>query len=300
MLLANVEEPESECAFTFSDGAGHAVEESNFGVRSPDGQLLRISFGYTGDLDDNSDGSNLHAMYPDPLEQIDGVWGPVLTEMQNDDLLARAVARGECGLDRGAAELMTYGPTGELGILCRDQGTLNAFDGRLLSAVPSVGRLVGFIDDGRALVINTSGLVDDGRLEIVPASGDGEPVPVVYDSGADYRIEATQRVDGDLHFVASLDGGASGSMLRLRLDGEALVLVEEFPAHDLRYPQYAMDASGRVTALGPRNSGDAMVVMRLDGTGNRVVYEFAELDDDVPSMPESSGAMRIDRLLAPP
>lgn len=150
------------------------------------------------------------------------------------------------------------------------------------------------------LVISASPLVEDGRLEIVLASGEGEPVPVVFDSGADYAIEATQRVEGELHFVASLDGGASGSMARLRLDGEGLVLVEQFPAHDLRFPEYAMDTSGRVTAFGPRNSGDDVVVMRLDGAGNRVVYEFAEVDDDVPSMPESSGAMRVDRLLAPP
>jgi hypothetical protein len=294
LLFANVEAPELECAFSIPQ-AGDEVEYANFAVRAGDGQMLRIRY----DDPANERVNDLYGANPDALErrQPGGPWMAWTPGGGNDEGLFQNFAGGECSWGEPAA-FMTYGPTGELGYVCRDAPGLWSFDGRVISNT-SVGQPWAFLDDGRVLAVTKPG---GGGLSIVNASGEGEPIPLEYEGGGNFIIGAVQRVDGSLRFVAELsEGEPAGAPARLRLEGEVLVLEQTYLPFDLLSPRYAMDRAGRVTVLGTHLDSGTVRVLRLDPGGNRVVYETPDLEGKSAwSMPESSGAMNIHRLIAPP
>jgi hypothetical protein len=294
LLFANVEAPGLECAFSIP-GAGDELEYANFAVRDGDGQMLRIRY----DDPANERVNDLYGANPDALErrQPGGPWSAWTAAGGNDDGLFQNFAGDECSWVEPPA-FMTYGPTGELGYRCRDAPGLWSFDGRVISNT-SVRYPLAFLDDGRVLAAPEPG---GGGLSIVNASGEGDPIPLEYEGGGNFLIGAVQRVEGSLRFVAEVsEGEPPGAAARLRLDGEVLVLEQTFLPFDLASPRYGMDRTGRVTVLGTHRDSGTVQVLRLDPGGNRIVYETPDLDGrSAWSMPESSGAMNIHRLVAPP
>ncbi len=296
LLFANVEAPELECAFSIPE-AGDEVEYANFAVRASDGQMLRIRFAEPT----NESVNDLYGANPDALErrQPGGPWSAWTAAGGNDEGLFKYFAGDDCSPVEPAA-FMTYGPTGELGYVCRDAPGLWSFDGRLISDT-STWRPLAFLDDGRMLAVTNP---NGGGLSIVSASGEGPTIPLQFEGEESGLIGAVQRVEGSFLFAAEFGGNhgfASESVVRLRLEGEMLLVDHTYPADDLDSRRLAMDRSGRITVLGERRSDDHVVVMRLDLAGNKVVYDAPNLGfDDAWSMPESSGALRIHRLITPP
>ncbi len=313
MMLVDLEDRSRECAFAFTLRNAMETVDLTLGVRAPDGQLLR-----TQPEDDNHGQLQiLMAAEPDALERgvswsFDDLWWPRAFDGGNDETLVFDFFGHDCGsLVYRGPRLMTYGPTGELGYFCDDKSELRGFDNRVLASVTRAGPVpLLFLSDGRVVMVDDGGF-DTRELSLVPVGADIEESEIVHlqgPAGLTVSAHAVQDVAGTLVVVGAVhdDGmNTTDAFARLHVEGDQLVLDHAFvdPELDSSLDQVVIDRAGRVTVLGRRSDqgdGIRVLVVRLDAAGNEVLYDAPDLEPrELEEMPATSGAMRIDRLIAP-
>jgi hypothetical protein len=298
-LVADVRDPASECAFEI-DLDDYGDSDSRIGtlvVRRGDGALLRAA--RSRPSNDFLNG-NLVLEQPDPLERDNnGNWGPIVP---NDEVLVEAFGSGECnfGSHDEPFTLRMHGPSGELGYDCSGAYEFRSFDGRVLEDLHDRSSASWFLSDGRAMGFGPGGPI------VYPADegADGIPIevpPDVHDDDFGAVLEI-----GGVVMVAARDFSFEGTgVARLHLEDERLVIDARYavPEIDGGPQQIVLDGDGNITVFGSRTTPageEHLVVVRALAGGNEVVYDELDISSgELRDMPESGGAVRVERLIFP-
>jgi len=249
----------------------------------------------------------LRAEFPDALERDReyGVWSQSGTDNQDQLLIFGKEKCWDVARDRRPI-LMTYPPTGELGYWCEEEGFYR-FDDTLVAAFTSPQPPALFLTDGRILAIADAGFDESDRIVKMTTGNDPVITPLEYVEDLRFdQIMVARYIDGVPTLIAQ---PWYSPLAQFHVEGDTLVfdhtVPEPFP-DDYTIEHFAMDDQGTLIVLGSCYEGGALdapqtFVSRLDPAGAELLY-LAPTDRShwtLMELPESSGEIRIVRLVAP-